>query len=86
MLSLEMPTKDSILCHLMLRACKDDALRAKMLEVPEDDMTQIRLKEVIDLYEIIERTNKGLSEKEKAKRAKGSPPEKITPGIWALPF
>ena len=63
-------TKDSILCHLMLRACKDDALRAKMLEVPEDDMTQIRLKEVIDLYEIIERTNKGLSEKEKAKRAK----------------
>ena len=63
-------SKDSILCHLMLRACKNDDLRAKMLEVPEDEMTQLRLKEVIELYEVIQRTNKGLAEKEKAKRAK----------------
>ena len=65
-------TKDSILCHLMLRACKDDNLRAKMLEVAEADMTQVRLNEVIELYETIQRTNKGLGEKEKAKRAKAS--------------
>ena len=63
-------SKDSILCHLMLRACKDDNLRAKMLEVQEADMTQLRLKEVVELYEIIQRTNNGLAEKEKVKRAK----------------
>ena len=65
-------TKDSILCHLMLRACRDDDLRAKMLEVKEPDMTQVRLNEVIELYETIQRTNRGLGEKEKAKRAKAS--------------
>ena len=64
-------SKDSILCHLMLRACKDDDLRAKMLEVPEAEMSQLRLKEVIELYETIQRTNKGLSNKVKANRTKG---------------
>ena len=63
-------SKDAILCHLILRACKDENLRAKMLEVPEDEMTQLRLKEVVDLYETIQRTNTGLGEKEKVKRTK----------------
>ena len=64
-------SKDSILCHLMLRACKEDDLRAKMLEVQEADMTQLRLKEVIELYETIQRTNKGLGNKAKVNRTKG---------------
>ena len=64
-------SKDQILCHLMLRACKDDDLRTKMLEVQEADMTQQRLKEVIELYETIQRTNKGLGTKAKVNRAKG---------------
>ena len=64
-------SKDSILCHLMLRACKDDDLRAKMLEVPAADMTQLCLKEVIELFETIKRTNQGLGTKAKVNRTKG---------------
>ena len=68
-------SKDAILCHLILRACKDDNLRTKMLEVDEDEMSVVRLKEVVDRYEIIQTTNKSLGvqdEKEKVYRAKAS--------------
>ena len=63
-------SKDSILCHLMLRACRNDDLRGKMLEVEEDEMTVMRLKEVVDRFETIAATNKGLSQEEKVKRTR----------------
>ena len=63
-------SKDSILCHLMLRACRNDDLRGKMLEVEEDDMTVARLKEVVERFETIQATNHGLGERETVKRAK----------------
>jgi len=62
-------TKDSILCHLMLRACQDDDLRTKLLEVEEADMTVNRLKEVIQRFEMIQTANKGLNKKEMVRRA-----------------
>ena len=62
-------TKDSILCHLMLRACQDDDLRTKLLEIEEADMTVHRLKEVIQRFEMIQTANKGLNKKEMARRA-----------------
>ena len=64
-------TKDAILCHLMLRACKNDDLRTEMMKVPEAEMTTLRLKEVIELFETIQRTNKGLNNKAKVNRTKG---------------
>ena len=63
-------SKDSILCHLILRACRDDNLRTKMLEVDEAEMTVVKLKEVVDRFETIQETNRGLGEKEKVKRTK----------------
>ena len=62
-------SKDSILCHLMLRACQDDDLRTKLLEVEEADMTVNRLKEVIQRFEMIQTANKGLNKKEMVRRA-----------------
>ena len=62
-------SKDSILCHLMLRACQDEDLRTKLLEVDEDDMTVVRLKDVIQRFETIQATNKGLNKKEMVRRA-----------------
>ena len=62
-------SKDSILCHLMLRACQDDDLRTKLLEVEEADMTVNRLKEVIQRFEMIQTANKSLNKKEMVRRA-----------------
>ena len=62
-------SKDSILCHLMLRACQDDDLRTKLLEIEEADMTVHRLKEVIQRFEMIQTANKGLNKKELVRRA-----------------
>ena len=64
-------SKDSILCHLILRACREDELRTKMLEVDEEEMSVVRLKEVVERYEIIKTTNRSLGEKgEKVLRTK----------------
>ena len=63
-------SKDSILCHLILRACRNDDLRGKMLEVEEENMTVVKLKEVVDRFETIQATNQGLGEKETVKRTK----------------
>ena len=57
-------SKDAILCHLMLRACQDDQLRTKLLEVDEDKMTVVLFKEIIQKFETIQLTNKGLNKKE----------------------
>ena len=62
-------SKDQILCHLMLRACQDDDLRTKMLEVEEADMTVNRLKDVIQRFEMIQTANNSLNKKEVVRRA-----------------
>ena len=62
-------SKDQILCHLMLRACQDNDLRTKLLEVEEADMTVNRLKDVIQRFEMIQTANKSLNKKEVVRRA-----------------
>ena len=61
-------SKDAILCHLMLRACQDDQLRTKLLEVDEDKMTVVLFKEIIQKFETIQLTNKGLNKKEMVRK------------------
>ena len=62
-------SKDQILCHLMLRACQDNDLRTKLLEVEEADMTVNRLKDVIQRFEMIQTANNSLNKKEVVRRA-----------------
>ena len=64
-------SKDAILCHLMLRACQDDQLRTKLLEVDEDKMTVVLFKEIIQKFETIQLTNKGLNKRNGQKSGGG---------------
>jgi len=60
-------TRDEILCHILLKACsRDDELRAKLLEIDSATMTLDQLVAIIERYEVIQLTNKGLEAKEKA--------------------
>ena len=60
-------TRDEILCHILLKACsRDDDLRSKLLEIDSDTMTLDQLVAIIERYEVIQLTNKGLEAKEKA--------------------
>ena len=59
-------TRDQILCHILIRACsQDEELRAKLLEVDSTTMTLDQLIAVIERYELIQVTNRGLGKKEK---------------------
>ena len=59
-------TRDEILCHILLKACsRDDDLRSKLLEIDSDTMTLDQLVAIIERYEVIQLTNKGLEAKEK---------------------
>ena len=59
-------SRDQILCHILLRACsRDDELRAKLLEIDSDSMTLDRLIAIVERYELIQITNKGLGKGEK---------------------
>ena len=60
-------SRDQILCHILLRACsKDEELRGKLLEVDSDSMTLDQLIAIVERYELIKVTSKGLSKGEKA--------------------
>ena len=59
-------SRDQILCHILIRACsQDEELRAKLLEVDSETMTLDQLIAVIERYELIQVTNRGLGKKEK---------------------
>ena len=59
-------SRDQILCHILLRACsRDDELRGKLLEIDSDTMTLDQLVAIVERYELIQVTNKGLSKSEK---------------------
>ena len=59
-------SRDQILCHILLRACsRDDELRGKLLEIDSDTMTLDQLVAIVERYELIQVTNKGLSKNEK---------------------
>ena len=60
-------SRDQILCHILLKACsQDDKLRSKLLEVDADSMTLDRLVDIVERYEVVQITNKGLGKQEKA--------------------
>ena len=59
-------SRDQILCHILLRACsRDDELRGKLLEVNSDTMTLDQLIAIVERYELIQVTNRGLGKAEK---------------------
>ena len=67
-------SRDQILCHILIKACsQDDKLRSKLLEVDADTMTLDQLVDIVERYEVIQITNKGLGKQEKAfgRRARG---------------
>ena len=59
-------SRDQILCHILIRACsQDEELRAKLLEIDSGTMTLDQLIAVIERYELIQVTNRGLGKKER---------------------
>ena len=70
-------TADDLVCHIMLAACNDSDLLQEMMKV--DNMTEVKLNEVVDKYETLMAATKGLnkSNKEEAKTVK-SEEKKIT--------
>ena len=51
-------TMDEVICQVMLTACRDDKLFQKMMT--KEPMAEEILDKLVDKYEFIERTNKGL--------------------------
>ena len=59
-------SRDQILCHILLRSCtRDEELQKKLLEVEASTMTLDQLTAVIERYELIQVTAKGLGKKER---------------------
>ena len=60
-------TPEQLVAHVMMAGCSNEELLKKLLEIKESELTEAKIKEVADKFEVMQSTASGLTNKENNK-------------------
>ena len=68
---------DQLVAHVILAGCHNQELLKKLLEIPEDELHEQKIKEVADKFEVLKTTTKGLNKDNEDKVSGGGRVQQI---------